>query len=249
VGFRVGADRVADDYSGAGADATWAGMTRATLFRDRLDRLFSCGGYALAADGGASVSLHVLHAELTDRDVATMPDLPLFLVERSDLNGSPGRAWEEGSWRLASCASGTIEIERLPWSQKRPTKQQVARKPDADPLEPGLLDGTAAAEAPGPPPSDSLSTRLDRQTLVIAHAQDVDHDEREAVLARPGLNNRGSRAWCWRSDLLPAGASGGDRAPVGAAPPPPLEGVPDAPGRLRRRPGQGTGPQGEARGR
>lgn len=43
------AGRVLEDYSeAAGHDATWVGVTRFTLFRDRLDRVFSCRRYAAA---------------------------------------------------------------------------------------------------------------------------------------------------------------------------------------------------------
>ena len=39
------------EYSAdSGYDATWVGMTRFMLFRDRLDRVFSCGQYAVPED-------------------------------------------------------------------------------------------------------------------------------------------------------------------------------------------------------
>ena len=109
--------RVLDVYSEAdGHDATWAGMTRFTLFRDRLDRVFACGRYAVPAGSDAAISLDLLHAELTERDIATMPQLPPGLVVRADLNGSPGWVWQDWRWLLASCAFG--KIDELPWSQK-----------------------------------------------------------------------------------------------------------------------------------
>ena len=56
--------RVSGDYSeAAGHDATWVGITRFTLFRDRLDRVFACGRYAVREGADAELSLDVLHAE------------------------------------------------------------------------------------------------------------------------------------------------------------------------------------------
>jgi len=65
-------ERVLADYSAAaGHDATWVGVSRFTLLRDRLDRVFSCGNYAVPDHIDGELSLDVLHAELADRDVAT----------------------------------------------------------------------------------------------------------------------------------------------------------------------------------
>ena len=233
-------DRVADDYSeAAGHDATWAGMTRFTFLRDRLDRVFACGKYALVAGGDGSVSLDLLHAELTDRDVTTMPHLSPDLVERADLNGSPGWAWREWRWLLASCAYG--KIDQLPWPQKSPTKQQVARQPNPEPPQPSLFEGLADAEIAGLELLGRPDVQLDRQTLVVAHAQDVDHDEREAVLGRPRLNAGGGRAWHWHHDLLAAPSAGGSRRVDDAPSSPGRDSVPDAPVRLRPRHQEHTG--------
>lgn len=229
-------DRVADDFSeAAGHDATWAGITRFTLFRDRLDRVFACGKYALADGGDGSVSLDVLHAELTEKDIATMPQVSPDLVERADLNGSPGWACGEWRWLLASCARG--RIDQLPWPQKSPTKQQVALQPNPEPPQPSLFEGLADAEIAGLESLGAAEGRPDRQTLVVAHAQDVTHDEREAVLGRPRLNAGGGQAWHWHHNLLTEPPSRGqrriDEAP---SPPSPDSSVPDAPVRLRRQP-------------
>jgi hypothetical protein len=233
-------DRVADDYSeAAGHDATWAGMTRFTFLRDRLDRVFACGKYALVTGGDGSVSLDLLHAELTDRDVTTMPHLSPDLVERADLNGSPGWAWREWRWLLASCAYG--KIDQLPWPQKSPTKQQVARQPNPEPPQPSLFEGLADAEIAGLELLGRPDVQLDRQTLVVAHAQDVDHDEREAVLGRPRLNAGGGRAWHWHHDLLAAPSAGGSRRLDDAPSSPGRDSVPDAPVRLRPRHQEQTG--------
>src|SRR5690606_2619147 len=84
--FLSAADRVMEDYSeAAGHDATWVGVTRFTLFRDRLDRVFSCRRYAVAEGTDGQTSLDLLHAELTERDIATLPALDPELVGRADL--------------------------------------------------------------------------------------------------------------------------------------------------------------------
>src|SRR6516165_5298979 len=74
-----------------GHDAAWLGNTRYTLFRDRLDRVFSCERYAVPDDEDEA-DPDVLHAELTGEDVASMPRIEPGRVIRADLYGSPGWA-------------------------------------------------------------------------------------------------------------------------------------------------------------
>jgi hypothetical protein len=224
--------RVLDDYSeAAGHDATWVGITRFNQFRDRLDRVFACGRYAVPAGSSSAVSLDVLHAELTERDIATMPRLAPDLVERADLNGSPGWAWQGWRWLLASCVFG--KIDELPWSEKSPTKQRVARQPNPDPDQASLFDDLAEEEVAGLAVLLAASDQQYRQTLVVAHSQDVGHESGELVLGRARMNARRSEAWHWRHNLLsdPPSSSGSqivDPLPTGPDP------VPDAPVRLRR---------------
>ena len=160
--------RVLDDYSeAAGHDATWAGMTRFTYFRDRLDRVFACGRYAVPAGSDAAISLDVLHAELTERDIETMPQLSTDLVMRADLNGSPGWAWQDWRWLLASCVFG--KIDELPWPRKSPTKQRVAQQHNPDPAQGSLFDELADEEVGGLEVLLAATHQLDRETLVVAH--------------------------------------------------------------------------------
>jgi hypothetical protein len=225
------ADRVLDDYSeAAGHDTTWAGVTRFILFRDRLDRVFACGRYAVPPGGEVTASLDLLHAELTDRDVATMPQLPPELVVRADLNGSPGWACQDWRWLLASCAYG--KIDELPWPQKSPTKQRVADQPDPD--QPRLFDDLADAEVGGLQELFTSEPDLVRQTLVVAHSQDIDHDRYQLVLGRARLNTGGGRAWYWRQNLLAAPPATDGRRLEGDPSPTDPDTVPDAPVRLRR---------------
>jgi hypothetical protein len=222
-----------DDYSeAAGHDATWVGITRFTYFRDRMDRVFACGRYAVPDGSDATLSLDLLHAALTERDVDTMPQLATDLVVRADLNGSPGWAWQSWRWLLASCALG--KIDQLPWPQKSPTKQRVAQQPNPEPAQASLFDDLAVEEIGGLEALLAGVYQLDRETLVVAHSQDVDHDARELVLGRARLNVGGGDAWHWYQDLLTAPPADGGRRTGGTSLPTGPDSVPDAPVRLRR---------------
>jgi hypothetical protein len=234
--FLSATDRVLDDYSeAAGHDATWLGITRFTLFRDRLDRVFSCGRYVLDQATDGTAGLDILRAELSERDIATLPRLDPDLVERSDLNGSPGWAWQGRRWLLASARFG--KIDTLSWPEKSQTKQWVAEQRNLDPDQPSLFDGLADGEVDGLAALATLADgeqQLDRETLVAAHSQDVDHEGRELVLGRARLNAGGGKAWHWRVDLLASPPAGSERHPGGGpAPTGPDDGTPDAPVRLR----------------
>ena len=236
--FLSATDRVLDDYSeAAGHDATWLGITRFTLFRDRLDRVFSCHRYALGQATDGTAGLDILRAELSERDIATMPRLDPDLVERSDLNGSPGWAWQGRRWLLASAPFG--KIDTLPWPERSLTKQWIAERRSPDPDQPSLFDGLADGEVDGLAALAALvagkQQQLDRETLVAAHSQDVDHEGRELVLGRARLNAGGGKAWHWREDLLASSPAGGERHPGDSPTPtgPSVGGAPDAPVRLR----------------
>ncbi|HEV2782033.1 MAG TPA: hypothetical protein VGX25_21800 [Actinophytocola sp.] len=216
----------------AGFDHTWAGMTRFTLFRDRLDRVFACDRYAVRDGGDATVSLDLLHAHLTELDIATMPDLPTDLVERADLNGSPGWAWRNVRWLLASVPYG--RIDQVPWTSKSLTKQRVALQRNPDPAQPSLFDGAVAAELGGLEALLVRRTELDRTTLVVAHSQDVDHGDVELALGWPRLNVGGGAAWHWYEDLLRTAPAEGARRYDGTPLPAALDTSPDAPVQLRR---------------
>lgn len=225
--------RVFGDYSeAAGHDATWVGITRFTLFRDRLDRVFASGRYAVREGVDSELSLDVLHAELTERDIATLPRLAPDLVVRADLNGSPGWGWQGWRWLLASSAFG--KVDELPWPQKSPTKQRVAQQPNPDPDQASLFDHLADEEVPGLAALVAAVHQLDRETLVVAHSQDIDHDGRELVIGRARLNFGGGDAWRWRHDLLDVPPSEGRRGSVTRPAPTGPDKVADAPVKLRR---------------
>jgi hypothetical protein len=225
--------RTLESYCEAdGHDAAWLGNTRFTLFRDRLDRVFACGRYAVQPGTAGTASLDLLHAELADRDIAAMSQLPTDLVRRADLNGSPGWAWQEWRFLLASCAFG--KLDRLPWPQKSPTKQRVASQPEPEPHPTLFDDDPAGDEIAGLIALQVQSKTLDLKTFVVAHALDAVSGDLELVFGRARLNSGGGDAWHWYEDLLTTGpADGGHRTDV-SPPPTRPDGEPDAPVRLRR---------------
>lgn len=242
------ASRVLEDCSeAAGHDATVVGITRFALFRDRLDRVFACGRYAVPVGSDAAISLDLLHAELTERDIDTMPQLAPDLVVRANLNGSPGWVFQGRRWLLASCVFG--KIDELPWPRKSPTKQRVAQQPNPDPgAQASLFDGLDREEVGALETLLAAEYELDLETLVVAHSQGVDDAARELVLGRARLNIGGGEPWHWHQDLLTRPPADGHRR-VGDIPPATdPDTVPDAPVRLRRpaseRPGnQASGDQ------
>ena len=239
-GFLSATDRVLEDYSeAAGHDAAWLGITRFNQFRDRLDRVFACGRYTVPVGGDAAVSLDLLHAELTERDIESRPRLAPDLVVRADLNGSPGWAWQGYRWLLASCAYG--KIDQLPWPRKSPTKQRVAQAHNPD--QASLFDGFALEEVPGLVEALAAPHQLDLETFVIAHTQDVDHEACELVLGRARLNIGGGEAWHWRRTLLGTPRADGGRLFAEGPTPAGPDTVPDALVRLRRPAAAETGRQ------
>lgn len=231
--YRSATARTLDDYSeAAGHDAAWLGNTRFTLFRDRLDRVFACDRYVLKPGSDATASLDLLRAELSKLDISTMPQLVPDLVRRSDLNGSPGWACQERGFLLASCAFG--KLDQLPWPQRSPTKQRVARQRNPEPAQASLFDDLADDEVAGLFAVVAEAQSLDLETFVVGHSLDPVSQRAELVFGRPRLNSGGGDAWYWYQDLLtPPPTDGGRRFDETPVPPGP-DTVPDAPVRLRR---------------
>jgi hypothetical protein len=242
-------------YSEAdGHDLAWLGHTRFTLFRDRLDRVFSCGRYAVpTADG--RLDIDVLCAELSERDLATMPRLAPGLVRRADLRGSAGWAYRRHWFLISSAEFGRLDT--LPWQDKSVTKQLVALQPSpelrqpslfADLLTDGVLPDEFVPEGRSPDGAldgtllpgrlDPLLLAADRElkvpTFIVAHTLDATTGEGELTFGRPRLNLRGGPAWHWREDLMnvPLPVVRRTEIPAAAEVDNPSE-VPDAPVRLR----------------
>lgn len=226
--YSSAAARTLDDYSeDAGYDAAWLGQTRHTLFRDRLDRVFSCGKYKLQAEADDSAGLDLVRAELSDREFHTMPRIPASVVKRADLNHSPGWQFEHLRMLLASCPFG--KIDTLPWPQKSPTKQEIAGRRSVE-SDLSLFDGLAPEEIGGL--LAMVDPAIDLETYVIGHTLDPVSHRRELVLGRPRLNRGGGDAWHWCVNLLATPPSGGSGLLI-STPPSGPDTVPDAPVRLR----------------
>ncbi|MGZ3388901.1 MAG: hypothetical protein ACXVCF_04855 [Isosphaeraceae bacterium] len=160
-----------------------------------------------------------------------MPQLPPDLVNRADLNGSPG--WAFGSRRFLLAASVYGRIAAMPWPRKSPTKQRVAKQPQVDAAQGSLFSAVADEEMAGLEALIEEAFTLDLETFVVAHSLDVITQDQELVLGRPRHNADGGQAWHWSQDLLRMPpASGGHREQT--SPPPTDPDVePDAPVRLR----------------
>jgi hypothetical protein len=224
--------RSLETYSEAdGHDAAWLGNTRFTLFRNRLDRVFACERYVLHS-GNADADLDLLYAELSERDIATMPRLDAGLVRRSNLNGSAGWAHGENRFLLASCVFG--KLDHLPWPQKSPTKQRVAHQRNPEPPQPSLFEDFALEEIGELEAALATGQDLDLTTYVVAHSLNPLSQQVELVLGRARLNPGGSQAWHWRHDLLGTPPADGGRGTADAPMPTGPSTVPDAPVRLRR---------------
>ena len=178
-----------------GLDQQWVGLTAHKYLVNRQDRVFQCQAYAVPPDADG-VGRDVLAAGMRDEDFRSMPLLRPGVVERSDLNGSPG--WRFGDWRwlMVSCEYG--RVDEIVWSHRSETKDRVARQPYMDD-EIGLFKLIELL-----PPAESLTEdqRLLRNTLVLAHAMDPDNGETELYLGRARSNDDKGPAWSWKVDLL-----------------------------------------------
>lgn len=230
--YQSASRRVLDDYSEAtGHDATWVGVTRSTLFRDRLDRVFSCGRYAVPEGTDGQSSLDLLHAELSERDIESFPTLDAGLVVRANLNGSPGWSHEGTRWLLTSSVFG--KLEEVPWIQKSITKQRVAQQPTGETDHPTLFDHFRSDEHAGLA-TLMAGSKLDLHTLVVGHSLDTEDGSHELIIGQSRFNPGGGSAWHWKHDLLQAPpADGGYLRPSAPMPVNP-DTTPDAPVRLRR---------------
>ena len=229
----VGYHRALETYSdGDGHDAAWLGNTRFTLFRDRLDRVFACERYAVHS-GDDDADLDLLYDQLSERDIQRMPRLSLDLVRRSNLNGSPGWAYGAIRFLLASGVFG--RLDQLPWPQKGPTKQRVARQRNPEPPQLSLFEDFALEEIGGLEAALAETQELDLKTYVVAHSLDPLSQQVELIFGRARLNSGGGQAWHWRQDLLGMPLADGGRRTGDVPLPTGPNTVPDAPVRLRRR--------------
>lgn len=240
------AERVLSDFDAdTGHDQGWLGYTHHKLLKDRIDRVFSCGKYAVPSPDEDAAGMDVLGAGLSQQDLLDMPHVSTGVVLRDDLNGSPGWRTREWRWLLASFRYG--DGERIPWPQKSPTKQRVAAQPQPDQLAfdaeqmgmPGLADVLAdLSQLPVAPTT----------TLVMGHSLDPFAGGLQLPFGRPRLNHGGGDCWYWMTDLLDGWNPAGGRGRLGGAGSPAGPGpnvVPDAPVRLRRQSESAEGTSGD----
>jgi hypothetical protein len=190
--------RTLETYNEAdGHDAALLGSLRFTVLRDRFDRVFSCERYA-TAPGAVTGDLDPVYDQLSAQDISDMPRIALGAVTRADLNGSPGWCHQNRRFLLASGAYG--KLEKLPWPQKGPTKQNVAMQPNPEQLQGSLFPDLAPEEIGGL--QAAVGVDLDLPTFVVAHSLDPIHQQGEFLLGRPRLNAGGGKAWHWTASLL-----------------------------------------------
>jgi hypothetical protein len=216
--FESAVRRSLESYCEAdGHDHAWLGMTRFTLLRDRLDRVFSCERYAGPAGDGTG-DADVLKAALSEHDLATLARLAPGLVVRSDLQGSAGWATEGRRFLLAAGEFGRLRT--LPWTDRSVTKQLVAMQgnPGPSPLQPSLFEALPPGEGAALDAVLRAARRqLDPVTYMVAHSLDAATGGAELLFGRPRLNARGDPAWHWYEDLLAEPLSAADAVPDQAA--------------------------------
>ncbi|HEX4830329.1 MAG TPA: hypothetical protein VH478_04470 [Trebonia sp.] len=218
-----------------GHDAAWLGNTRYILFRDRLDRAFRCGRYAadgdglpaagpaspaagpgLPAAGPDALAPDLLHAQLSDDEVAGLPPVTPGRVVRADLYGSPG--WAVGApgasvdrrdlrFLLASGDYGFVAS--IAWARKGITKRVVALQLPSGPAGPGAFADALFGPEDFLPPQDPVGGALfdprrvlRMPTYVVAHSLDPRTGAMELVLGRPKMKPGDTGSWHWLADLL-----------------------------------------------
>lgn len=192
-----------------GHDQGWLGYTAYKVFTNRLDRVFRCEKFETRPDQSHSERCLVLARGMPRRDYQEIPVLPADLVERDDLNGSPG--WRRGSWQILLQSFGGQHVDNIVWSQKSRTKSKVASQ--ADPHQPPLpwdvVDLRMAADVLGELP-DAPAAELSVIQLVCAYAIDFPSGDATLHLGRPRHARRGEITWHWRKSLDSRGNSDGE---------------------------------------
>lgn len=200
--YRSAARQVSEDFSEeSGHTAGWVGNTRYVLFRDRLDRVFSCGRYVLNKDVHSGEGRDIVFASLTQNEIETLPLIDPHLVQRSNLNHSIGWSFSGMRWLLASGPYGKLDAIR--WDRRSHTKRIVAQQRNADPNQASLFE--VLSEDSTPEWIDAVTTPhlvdLDQLTLVVGHSQDIMTWRTEMGIGIPRLARDGS-AWNWYENLL-----------------------------------------------
>ncbi|GAA4834263.1 hypothetical protein GCM10023201_23160 [Actinomycetospora corticicola] len=223
----------------AGHDRAWLGTTAYVVLRDRLDRVFQCGGYQPPAED-SEAGRDVLGAGLGPGELDAMPTIPAGRVARNGLNGSPG--WRYQGWRFLLMSFDPGGIDRVPWPEKSHTKRRVASAPDPEQFG-FIVDASGSLVMPEESAS-GVELPGGVQTLVAAHALNPETAKGEIFLGRPRIGRDGEGCWHWRFAVH---GDGGPGDPFGHRPvePGPLgpdtsdSDAADLPLRLRENPKEG----------
>ena len=228
-----------EDYSEEdGHDATFFGVSRYTLFRDRTDRVFHCGRFAVPS-GDADADLDQLLAGLSETDINLMPRIPAGVAIRNDLNGSPG--WVIGRYRILFVSAPYGKTKKILWSAKSKTKQRVANQRNPQPEQPMLFEALPEGADIDMAAVQATDTELDLTTFVIVHTADSLTGRTELALGRPRLNSGGGPPWHWLQDLDGFRPMSVGNRVVNTPMPTGPNTVPDAPVRVRREAGEAGG--------
>ncbi|GAA1286444.1 hypothetical protein GCM10009609_60350 [Pseudonocardia aurantiaca] len=223
---------VMQDYRpAAGHDQGWIGYTGHKLMLNRLDRVFSCEGFAVD-ESGPVLGSDLVQEGISEIEYRSMPELRPGKVVRDNLNGSPG--WRCGRWRWLMSSATFGRVEEMDWRKARPTKRSVAAQPFLD--GPDLF--TFAKEYdPVVAAWRALHRSNDTQTLMLMHTVDPDTGVFEGFLGRPRLwVEPDEQSWHWiaRLDDWNPGRPGRGYDTTLAPDSTQLKPVSDAPVRLRK---------------
>ncbi|WP_300267095.1 hypothetical protein [Microbacterium sp.] len=228
--FGVACEQILEDFTrGSGYGALTAGVGRYEVLANRLDRVFSCGDYAVDA-GMESAGLDFLFEGLSETARTTMPLMPAGTVTRSNLNGSNG--WSLEGFRFITHAFEVGERARLDWTRATPTVQAVSRQMPEAFVPSTLLDQILqAAEREDLAAQDVLPV-VGMPTYVLGHALNLATFERELIIGHSRYNDDLGNPWNWTEDLE-AGTDGGPVARPKPGAVPPRSDEPDVAVRLR----------------
>jgi hypothetical protein len=185
------------DYNPAtGHDQALLGLNAHKLFKDRLDRVFSCLKYSVQDPADDQSGLDVLVDGLLPEEAEVLLALRSNDVERADRTFSPG--WRYNSWHWLLSAFPPGGVKKIDWRRKSPTKQRVAYERNPDYYD--LFTDTGDADSP----------TVIRSTLIIAHSYDGELGGRELYVGSPKVDPNSGDPWNWLKDLLAEPPSGAD---------------------------------------
>jgi hypothetical protein len=198
--FQSACDQALEDFArGTGYTALSAGVGRYDLLADRLDRVFSCGGYKVP-EGMESVGLDVLYEGLSQQARLTMPIIKAGTVIRSNLRGSNG--WRIRGFRFITHSYPLGEVTRIDWAQSSRTLQSVSRQAPSTFVPTTLLDLLLDEEQRDDLAAQDAVPGVDMPTLVLVHALDRDTSDRELAIGHSRYNDGALGPWHWRNNLL-----------------------------------------------